>query len=44
MMDLYQGDCLDRLRTIPDASVDLAILDPPYMFDSTRGGGGVWLR
>lgn len=27
---LYQGDCLDVLRTLPDASVDAVIADPPY--------------
>lgn len=27
---LYQGDCLDVLRTIPDKSVHLILTDPPY--------------
>ena len=27
---LYQGDCRDWLRTLPDASVDLIATDPPY--------------
>ena len=27
---LYQGDCLDILRTLPDASVDAVVTDPPY--------------
>lgn len=27
---LYLGDCLDVLRTLPDASVDAVIADPPY--------------
>ena len=27
---LYHGDCLDILPTIPDASVDAVITDPPY--------------
>lgn len=38
-IDLFNGDCLDRLRTIPTASVDLAVLDPPYDFRDVRGGG-----
>ena len=38
-IELHQGDCLEWLRTIPDATIDLAILDPPYIFKSTRGGG-----
>jgi site-specific DNA-methyltransferase (adenine-specific) len=25
-----QGDCLDRLRALPDASVDSVVTDPPY--------------
>lgn len=29
-MKLYLGDCLDILPTIPDASVDCVITDPPY--------------
>ena len=32
-MDRYQimnGDCLDRLKDIPDGSVDLILTDPPY--------------
>ena len=27
---LYHGDCLDILRTLPDASVDSVVTDPPY--------------
>lgn len=27
---LYHGDCLERMREIPDASVDLILADPPY--------------
>ncbi|HZL06475.1 MAG TPA: DNA methyltransferase [Coriobacteriia bacterium] len=27
---LYHGDCLDVLRTLPDASVDSIVTDPPY--------------
>ena len=27
---LYCGDCLDVLRTLPDASVDAVVTDPPY--------------
>ena len=37
--ELHQGDCLEWLRTLPDNSVDLAILDPPYILKSTTGGG-----
>lgn len=30
MIDLRLGDCLEVLRTMPDASVDAIVTDPPY--------------
>lgn len=27
---LYHGDCLEVMRTLPDASVDAVVTDPPY--------------
>lgn len=27
---LYQGDCLELMKNIPDASVDMVLTDPPY--------------
>ena len=27
---LIQGDCIEHMREIPDASVDLVLCDPPY--------------
>ncbi len=29
-MNLMQGDCLERMKEIPDGSVDLVLNDPPY--------------
>jgi DNA modification methylase len=29
-MAIYHGDCLETLRTMPDASVDSIVTDPPY--------------
>ena len=29
-MLLLEGDCIELLRDIPDASVDLVLTDPPY--------------
>ena len=29
-MNLIMGDCLEKMRNIPDGSVDLIICDPPY--------------
>lgn len=40
--ELHQGDCLEWMKGQPDAIADLAILDPPYNIQSTRGGGGLW--
>jgi site-specific DNA-methyltransferase (adenine-specific) len=28
--DLREGDALDVLRSLPDASVNLVVTDPPY--------------
>jgi DNA modification methylase len=28
---LVQGDCLDLLPRLPDASVDFVLTDPPYL-------------
>jgi DNA modification methylase len=30
MIDLRQGDCVERAREIPDASIDLVLTSPPY--------------
>ncbi len=32
---LWAGDCLDVLRTLPDASVDAVVTDPPYGLSNT---------
>ena len=29
-IDLYHGDCLELLKTMPDGSVDAVVTDPPY--------------
>lgn len=29
-MQLYQGDCLEIMKQIPDGSIDLVLADPPY--------------
>lgn len=34
-IELFNADCMDALREMPDKAYDLAIVDPPY------GGGGV---
>lgn len=29
-IDLWQGDCLELMKKIPDGSIDLILTDPPY--------------
>lgn len=36
---LYQGDCVDVMKNIPDKSVDLIVCDPPYLIHADGGGG-----
>ena len=42
MIDLRHGDCLEVMKDIPDKSVDLVIIDPPYEIhaDGSRGAFG----
>lgn len=47
---LYEGDCLDVLRSLPDASIDAIVTDPPagisFMgrgWDSNKGGRDAWV-
>jgi site-specific DNA-methyltransferase (adenine-specific) len=30
IINLMQGDCLERMKEIPDGSVDMVLTDPPY--------------
>ena len=38
-IDLHNCDCYDFIKTVPDNSVDLVIIDPPYDFAANGGGG-----
>jgi len=38
MINLMQGDCLERMKEIPDGSVDLTVTSPPY--DNLRAYNG----
>ena len=33
MINLMKGDCLERMKEIPDGSVDMILTDPPYGMD-----------
>jgi site-specific DNA-methyltransferase (adenine-specific) len=36
---VYQGSCLDVLKGLPDASVEVCLTDPPYGFDPLAADG-----
>ncbi len=36
---IYNEDCLEGMKKIPDSSIDLIVTDPPYKITS-RGNGG----
>lgn len=36
---IYNEDCYKGIKKIPNNSVDLVIIDPPYKYDSGGGGG-----
>lgn len=38
MVTLYNGDCLEYMRTLPDKSVDAVVTDPPYGQNYKPGG------
>lgn len=40
-IQVFQGDCLELMKRIPDKSVDLVTIDPPYEF-AQHGGGGAF--
>lgn len=31
---IYNGDCLELMKEIPDKSIDLVLTDPPYIMDN----------
>lgn len=37
-MKLLQGDCLEVMKDIPDKSVDLCVIDPPYIVETDGAG------
>ena len=37
-VNLYNGDCLELLKTIPDKSIDLIVTDPPYLLETDGAG------
>lgn len=39
MINLMQGDCLERMKEISRGSVDMVLTDPPYELSKSKGGG-----
>lgn len=37
MIKLILGDCLDKMKEIPDGSIDCIITDPPYLKNYSTG-------
>lgn len=35
-LNLYNGDCMDYMKNVPDKYFDLAIVDPPYGIDAAN--------
>lgn len=38
---IYNQDCLEGMKEIPDASIDLIVTDPPYFISAINGGGTI---
>ena len=38
MLELYNGDCLEVMKQLPDGSVDLVVTDPPYLIETSGAG------
>lgn len=38
MLKLYNGDCLEKIKELPDKSIDLIVTDPPYFLGMTHNG------
>ncbi len=37
MIDLFHGDCLSKMMTLNNESIDLVVTDPPYLMDFQSG-------
>lgn len=42
--NIYNMDCMEYMRTVPDKWFDLAVVDPPYGDGNAAIGGGETLR
>ena len=37
---LIHGDCLEKMKDIPEKSIDMVLTDPPYGINACNGVGG----
>ena len=37
--NIYNEDCYEAIKNIPDKSIDLIVTDPPYEIYANGGGG-----
>lgn len=43
-ISLYNEDCMEVLKRLPDNSVDLIVTDPPYLIEKSSGGAARGIR
>lgn len=39
--EIYNMDCMEYMKSMPDKCFDLAVVDPPYGGGNSNMGGGV---
>lgn len=39
---LYNGDCMELMRGLPDGYFDIDMVDPDYALDGKISKGGTW--
>lgn len=43
-ISLYNGDCMEYMKSLPDNYFDLAIVDPDYALNGKISKGGTWAK
>lgn len=43
-ISLYNGDCMEYMKSLPDNFFDLAIVDPDYALNGKISKGGTWAK
>lgn len=41
-INIFNNDCMEVLKKLPEKSVDLVVTDPPYIVKTEGGGGGAF--